>query len=135
MRILALSLFIIIFLSFSGNAFAQQIGLPRVQPDGRGSRITGSAGDDLGTLIKNTVTLFFSIGGIGFTIMILWGTVNWILSGGDKEKIAGARKRITTAIVGLVLLSLTFVIIFVLGQILGLESLYTGDFKVPGLLK
>ena len=88
----------------------------------------------LSNLLRNSITLFFSIGGIGFTIMILWGGVNWILSGGDKEKIASARKRITTAIIGLVLLSLTFVIMVVIGQITGISALQSGVFSIPGLL-
>lgn len=81
----------------------------------------------LGLIIKNTIVILFTVGAIGFTFMILWGAVGWILSGGDKEKIAGARKRITTALVGLVLLSLTFVIMLVVGQILGLKPLSESD--------
>lgn len=134
MKILIFSLFIAISLFFSETVLAQQIGLPP-QPEGRGLKIMGQAGTELGTLISNVIILLFSVGGIGFTIMILWGAVDWILSGGDKEKLAGARKRITTAIIGLVLLSLTFVIMFVLGQILGIAAFNTGEFKVPGLLQ
>jgi hypothetical protein len=68
-------------------------------------------------------------------IMIIWGAVDWIFSGGDKEKIAGARKRITQSIIGLVLLSSAFVIMLVLGQILGIGSLYSGQFTIKGLLE
>lgn len=67
--------------------------------------------------------------------MFVWGAVDWILSGGDKEKIASARKRITTAIIGLVLLSLTFVVMVVVGQILGIGSLFSGYFEIKGLLE
>lgn len=132
MKILALILFFIM-LFFTENASAQ-IGLPRDQ-QGRGATITNDAGKDLGTLVTNTITLFFAIGGIGFIIMILWGAVDWILSGGDKEKIAGARKRITTAIIGLILLSLAFTVMTVIGQIAGIESLKSGNFQIKGLLE
>lgn len=131
MKNLFFVLFFLIILT-PRNVFAQ-IGLPK-QPDGRGVKFGGDdAVSNLGTIITNTITIFFAIGGIGFTIMILWGAVDWILSGGDKEKVAGARKRITTAITGLVLLSLAFVIIFVLGQILNLKFLYSGEFEIKGL--
>ncbi len=101
---------------------------------GRGLSLSGDQpGPLLQTVIINIITIFFAVGGIGFTLMILWGSVDWILSGGDKEKIAGARKRIVTAITGLVLLSLTFVISVVLGQVLGLESLRTGNVLIPSL--
>lgn len=88
---------------------------------------------DLGLLMRNVVILFFTVGGLGFTIMIFWGAVDWILSGGDKEKIAGARKRITTAITGLTILSLSFLIMVIAGQVLSIDALQFGDFRVPGL--
>lgn len=94
-------------------------------------------GANQGTLVKtifsNVITLFFTVGAIAFTIMIIWGGVDWILSGGDKEKVANARKRITQAIVGLVVLSLSFVIMLVAGQILSIDALQYGKFVIPGL--
>lgn len=90
-------------------------------------------GDLLGLVIKNTITIFFAIGAIGFTIMIVWGGVSWIISGGDKEKVANARKRIITAVTGLVVLSLSYVIMVILGQITGIKSLEEGNFKIPTL--
>jgi hypothetical protein len=65
--------------------------------------------------------------------MILWGAVDWILSGGDKEKVSNARKRITQAIIGLVILSLVFVIMAIAGQITGINALQSGAFKIPGI--
>jgi len=125
-----------LFLSGAPSALAQGIGINSgKQPGG----IKVSAGDDpgalLGTVLKNTVGILFAVGAIGFTVMIIWGGVDWILSGGDKEKIAGARKRIVTAITGLVLLSLSFVIMVVIGQVLNIEFLQTGNFRIPTLYK
>jgi hypothetical protein len=135
MKFLILSLLLVITFFVSESVFAQPIGLPRNQPEGRGARVTGDAVKDLGRLVNNTVVLFFTVGGIGFIVMILWGSVNWILAGGDKEKIAGARKKITTAIIGLALLSLTFVIALIVGQIFGIGSLYTGIYEIRSLLQ
>lgn len=123
-----------LFLFLTDTAYGQGLGLnARKQPGGL--KIDGNDPTDLTQrLLRNTITLFFTVGAIGFIIMILWGAVDWILSGGEKEKIATARKRITTAIIGLTLLSLTFVIMVVVGQILGISALQTGDIKIPGLL-
>lgn len=135
MKLILTSLLIFIFLFLPGNTYAQ-IGLKRDQaPVGIIVPAGGGSGNALGNLVNNTITIFFSVGALGFVVMFLWGAVNWILSGGDKEKIAGARKRITTAIVGLVLLSLTFVIMIVIGQILGIKALHQFDFRIPGLLQ
>lgn len=126
------SIIIFSFLFSAGPALAQ-IGLTRQTNSDRGF-IISPGNNYLETLVTNVIGLFFTVGGLSFIIMILWGAVDWILSGGDKEKIAGARKRITTAIIGLVLLSLTFVIMLVAGQILGISALKTGSFGFKGLL-
>ena len=127
------------FLSIAKPIYAATIGIDPARQVG-GVKIKDNlsplqTGLLLGNLIQNTIILLFTIGALGFTIMIIWGAVSWIISGGDKEKVAGARKRITTAIIGLVILSLSFVAMVVVGQITGIESLTTGNFKVPGLLE
>lgn len=75
------------------------------------------------TIVLNVISLFFLVGGIGTVVYFIWGAVDWILSGGDKEKIAGARKKMTHALVGLALLSLSFVIINWIGLIVGFNPL------------
>lgn len=70
----------------------------------------------------NTATqLIYIVGGIIFVFMVIISALQWILSGGDKEAVAGARDRLTFAIIGIVILALAFVIIRVLGQITGFE--------------
>lgn len=83
------------------------------------------------TIIVNVITIFSAIGGLGVVIYFVWGAVDWILSGGDKEKVANARKKMTHAIIGLVLLSLSYVIINIVGQIVGFNPL--GGLQIPGL--
>jgi hypothetical protein len=126
------------FLFMSKTVYGANIGLdPSRQVGGvevKKYLSPGGTGTLLGNLVRNTMILLFTVGALGFTIMIIWGGVSWILSGGDKEKVAGARKRITTAIIGLVILSLTFVIMVIVGQVTGIGSLTTGKFNVPGLL-
>lgn len=111
------------------NAAAQD-GIGITQQPKFGIQIKNqSSGALVGNLIRNLTYIFFSVAAVGVTIMFLWGSVEWILSGGDKEKVAAARKRITTALIGLALLSLSFVIIGVIGQILGID--FFGRFYIP----
>lgn len=99
-------------------------GLP--QPPGLGVPIQ-KAGDSpesvVETIIVNVIRLLFIIGGVGVVIYFVWGAVDWIFSGGDKEKVANARKKMTHAIIGLVLLSLSFVMINLVGTIVGFNPL------------
>lgn len=107
-----------------------QIGITK-QPDS-GIQVGGkSSGELVGTIVKNVVTLFFTVAAVGFVIMILWGATEWILSGGDKEKVAAARKRIVTAIVGIAILALAFVMIDIVGQVTSID--FGGNLRIPSL--
>lgn len=83
------------------------------------------------TVVTNIISIFFTVGGLGVVIYFVWGAVDWILSGGDKEKISNARKKMTNAIIGLVLLSLSYVIINIVGQVVGFNPL--GYLQLRGL--
>ena len=83
------------------------------------------------TVITNVITIFFTVGGLGVVIYFVWGAVDWILSGGDKEKVASARKKMTNAIIGLTLLSLSYVIINIVGAVVGFNPL--GYLQIKGL--
>jgi hypothetical protein len=49
-------------------------------------------------------------------ILIIWGGISWITSGGDKAGVESARKKIIYALIGLVIIFLSFTIIKVLGN-------------------
>lgn len=134
-------IFLNIFLALSVNlllinlkitsAFAQTFNFNIKQQKGQGVATAMSAESTVQIIIANVISLFFTIGGIGVVIYFVWGAVDWILSGGDKEKVANARKKMTNAIIGLVLLALSFMIIRVVGSIVGFNPL--GNLQLKGL--
>jgi len=92
----------------------------KVQPPNSLLSLTVSGGAaGISLFLSNIVQLIFIVAGIIFLFMVIIGAVQWILSGGDKEAVGNARKRITHAIIGIVLLSLVFVIVKLVGQITG----------------
>lgn len=53
-------------------------------------------------------------------VYLLWGAFDWLVSGGEKEKIAKAQNKITNAVVGMLLVIAAFTIFtIVTGNILG----------------
>lgn len=74
-------------------------------------------------LLPNLMGLLLVGGTIIFLFMLLWGAVTWILSGGDKAKIESARGRITSALVGLVLMLSTFAIVKLIETFFGIDIL------------
>ncbi len=63
------------------------------------------------------------IGGLAFVLYLLWGGVEWITAGGDKQKIETARGKITQGIIGLAILAASYVIVLFLEKALGIDLL------------
>ncbi len=61
------------------------------------------------------------IAGVSAVFFIILAGIQFMLSGGDAVKVARARKTLTFAIIGLVIVVLSYFIIVVLGRILGLN--------------
>lgn len=91
-------------------------------------------GTELGVIIKNSITIIIVIATLAVLVMLLLGAFEWIISGGDKEKVANARNRITHALIGMAILGLAFVIVKVVGGMVGVDifssmSLPSLDYK------
>lgn len=76
--------------------------------------------EDILKITKNIVTdLVLPVVGVIFTIMIIFGGLQYISSAGNKDRIAGAKKTLTFAIIGLLLVILSEVIIGIVANFLG----------------
>lgn len=81
----------------------------------------GTGPQGVNTLLTNLIGIFFAAGAMAFIIMFIWGAVQMILSGGDKEAISKARSKITWAIVGVALMALSYLIFALLEYITGFK--------------
>lgn len=95
-------------------------------PDGikTGGLESGGAGQKV---LQFGVSAFLFTAALLSVIMIMYGGIRWITSGGDKTKIQTARSTVTYAIIGLVIVMTAFLIITILGKVLGFPLLY-----IPG---
>jgi len=66
------------------------------------------------------------LAGVATIFFIVWAGIRFITSGGDAVKLAKARSTITYAIVGFVIIVLSFVIIKVFSAVSGVECQYLG---------
>lgn len=73
----------------------------------------------ISTLLSNFVNLIFSIAAVVLLFMVLWGAFDWMVSEGDKEKVASARSKILNAMIGLILIAIAFAIVRLLSQFTG----------------
>ena len=76
---------------------------------------------DFSNLISFFLRSVMLAGGGMMLIYMLWGGLEWITSGGEKEKISKAQSKITNAILGIFILLAVFVVFGLLtGDILGI---------------
>jgi len=80
-------------------------------------------------LITAAIQAVIVIAGLLTFAFLVWGGVEWLTSGGDKEKYEAARGRITAAVIGLVIVIAAWAILTVLTNFLGLETWNLGQIK------
>lgn len=79
----------------------------------------GAAG--IGVILGVFIDIVYVISGIVFLFMMLMGAFQWLTSGGDKEALGAARKRILNAFIGITLLAFAALIVNVVGRILNFK--------------
>lgn len=108
-------------------ALTVQEGAEAARADGMPAELVGPEG--IFTQITNTILY---IVGIISVIMLVWGGLRYIMSGGDSKKITDAKNTILYAIIGLIIAVLAFAIVnFVLNTI----STATGSGEEAALLQ
>ena len=54
-------------------------------------------------LVNAGIVLLITVAGVGCFVYLLYGGVQWILAGGEKEGLEKAKKNVTNALIGLVI--------------------------------
>jgi hypothetical protein len=70
-------------------------------------------------LIGYVLTWLFTFAGIAALFFVIFGGFKFITSGGEKEKVEEGRKTITWALVGMILIFLSFAIVRFIGETTG----------------
>jgi hypothetical protein len=73
-------------------------------------------------IISNIINLFLVIAFVVFLFLLLLGGIQWITSGGDKESLARARGKITSAIIGIIIVISTWAILNLVKNFFGLTE-------------
>lgn len=79
-------------------------------------------------VFENVITSLLALGGIVLFVMLLTGGFKYLTSGGDPKALEGAKKTLTTAIGGLVMLVGSFLILKIIANFTGAESIT--NFKI-----
>lgn len=89
---------------------------------------TNSAAINSFTLVLSIIIGVLTVSAaIWFTFQIFSGALQWLTSGGDKQSLENARKRLTHAVIGLFIVVLSYAIISLFGLIFGLDIIHLGN--------
>ena len=100
------------------SATSVQEGANAARADGMPTELIGDNG--VFSRITNTVSL---IVGLISVIMLVYGGLRYILSGGDSKKVTDAKNTILYAIIGLIISMLAYAIVhFVLNSVIGVGT-------------
>lgn len=112
--------FLVLFISSYSyvESQSQNIGLKLPSPDINTIRVPLP---DL--LLRITNILLYLIGTVALVVLI-WGGLQYITSGGDEKKIEKAKNTLTYAIIGLIVAIVAYVVVkFILGEVFGAPNM------------
>lgn len=73
--------------------------------------------------ISSTIGLMTIIAIVWFIFVLITGAIGWISAGGDKAAVEAARKKITSGLIGLVVVVAAIFIIDLIGYLIGIENI------------
>jgi hypothetical protein len=80
-------------------------------------------GTTLEKIFSTLLGVFTVVAGLMLLIYFMLGSIGWLTAGGDQEKLKKAQQQLTNAILGLVMVVAAYSIIYLLGNVLGLDIL------------
>lgn len=83
---------------------------------------------DFGKLISAGLQISLIIAAILTFAYLIWGGIQWIVSGGDKTAYEAARGRITAALIGLAIVAAAWALMKLIGYFFGVDVF---SFQIP----
>ncbi|KKU62737.1 MAG: hypothetical protein UX87_C0044G0010 [Candidatus Amesbacteria bacterium GW2011_GWA1_47_16] len=74
-------------------------------------------------LVTGFINIFLGASGVVAFLYLLWGGIQWISSGGDKEGVEKARKRITHALIGLSVVFSAYALIYIIRVLFNIQTI------------
>ncbi|KKU89226.1 MAG: hypothetical protein UY18_C0002G0039 [Microgenomates group bacterium GW2011_GWF2_47_9] len=79
-------------------------------------------------LISNVLVVLTIVAGIAFILYFLIGGLTWITAGGQKDKVESAKAMMTNGAIGLIIVAVSYMVVWIVGKALGLNILEPAEF-------
>lgn len=90
-----------------------------------------AAGSIFNQVISTAIGVMTVVAFVWFTFQFMLGAIGILTSGGDKGKLETARNKISTSIIGLIVVIAAIFIIQLVGDILGIENILDPTSIIP----
>ncbi len=77
--------------------------------------------NNLGDIFNILLSLAFFVAGVAMFFNLVIGGIQWISSGGDQKALDSARRRLTNAVVGLIIVVAAYAIALILEKVFGIR--------------
>lgn len=111
----------LIYLASPALAFAQASVDPCANQPDPWKKLCNISGNNAGKFIGNLVTSAMVLAALVALGFLIYGGLKWIMSEGDKTAIDNARQTIVGAIIGLVIILLSYLILSIVLKVFGIE--------------
>lgn len=98
--------------NLNGQTIEGPLKIPGVSPDNI----------KLADIISRILQFMMPLAGVILLFVLIWGGYDYILSQGNQEKVKSAQAKITTGLIGFVLLILSYFIVRLISFIFGLQG-------------
>ena len=105
------------FLTLAPQTLALQI----CDPSKEGRICNQLTAGGIETIIRNVISFIFVVAVIICLFYLIWGGLRWITSQGEKAGVESARSQIINALIGLVLIFLSYIILNIVLHFFGLD--------------
>ncbi|MFC1653708.1 hypothetical protein ACFL1M_02575 [Patescibacteria group bacterium] len=82
-----------------------------------------SGSEQIALLMSNILGFLTVLGGITMLIYFTVGGLGWLTGSGDKAKVDKAKDRMTNAAIGMIIIVVSYGIVWVVGKVLGFDIL------------
>lgn len=100
-------------------------------PVGQFGPLANIGAGDFGSVVGRVITIAFVLAIIIALVFLVYGGVKWITSGGDKAAVESARNTIVAAVIGLVIVFLSY---FILNVLLGFFGITLANLSLPTII-
>lgn len=99
-------------------------GIGPLGNEGASQRLNETSASNLfENALSVTIGIMTVVAGIWFMFQFFAGAIEWLTSGGEKQAVQNAQKKLTNAITGILIVVLSYILISVIGKIVGFDDI------------